>query len=148
MMVYIFDAAKTLFTFLYFQYYQCDLEKELNFGFTIKYNKNGKAQGKSIYVYHLDGLDYIVKSNAWIDLAIKGNASSFQGKAALQIYDPTTGLLQSESSGNFQLTIEAVDNEISKTLDTYKITVLDKNEVVSYTATGQLQGGNIIIYEK
>ncbi|MFZ3168600.1 MAG: choice-of-anchor U domain-containing protein [Candidatus Methanoperedens sp.] len=119
-----------------------------NFGFTAKYNKQGKVQGNSVYVYHQNGFDYIVKSNAWIGLAIKGITSSFQGKASLQIYDPATGLLQPGSSGNFQFTVEAVDNELSKTPDTYKITVLDKNGVVYHTATGQLQGGNIVIHEK
>ncbi len=119
-----------------------------SFGFTVKYNKQGKVQGNSLYIYRQNGLDYIVKSNAWIGLAIKGITSSFQGKASLQIYDPTTGLLQPGSSGNFQFTVEAVDNELSKTLDTYKITVLDKNGSVYHNATGQLQGGNIVIHEK
>ncbi|TRZ91404.1 MAG: hypothetical protein D4R88_01985 [Methanosarcinales archaeon] len=119
-----------------------------NFGFTVKYNKQGKVQGNSLYIYRQNGLDYIVKSNAWIGLAIKGITSSFQGKASLQIYDPAAGLIQPGSSGNFQFTVEAVDNELSKTLDTYKITVLDKDGLVYHTATGQLQGGNIVIHEK
>lgn len=119
-----------------------------SFGFTVRYNKKDKVQGNSVYVYRQNGFDYIVKSNAWIGLAIKGSTSSFQGKAALQIYDPTTGLLQPESSGNFQFTVEAVDNEASGSPDTYKITVLDKDGLVYHSATGELQGGNIVIHEK
>ncbi|MCQ6962291.1 alkaline phosphatase family protein [Methanolobus chelungpuianus] len=119
-----------------------------NFGFTAKYNNKGNVQGNSVYIYHQDGLDYIIKSNAWIGLAITGATSRFQGKASLQIYDSTTGLLQPESSGNFQFIVEAVDNESSGTPDSYYITVLDKNGVVYHTASGQLQGGNIVIHEK
>ncbi len=118
-----------------------------NFGFTVKYNRQGKVQGNSIYVYRQNGLDYIVKSNAWIGLAITGSNSRFQGKASLQIYDPATGLLQPGSSGNFQFTVEAVDNELSNTPDTYRITVLNRNGLVYHTATGRLQGGNIVIHE-
>jgi PKD repeat protein len=119
-----------------------------NFGFNVKYNKKGKVQGNSIYVYRLDGFDYIVKSNAWIGLAISDNTSSFQGKAVLQIFDPVTGELQPESSGNFQFTVEAMDNELNGNPDYYKITVLDKEGLEYHNATGSLEGGNIVIHDK
>lgn len=119
-----------------------------NFGFNVKYNKKGKVKGNSIYVYRLDGLDYIVKSNAWIGLAINDNTSTFQGKAVLQIFDPVTGELQPESSGNFQFTVEAMDNELNGNPDNYKITVLDKDGLEYHNATGSLKGGNIVIHDK
>ena len=119
-----------------------------NFGFNVKYNKKGKVKGNSIYVYRLDKLDYIVKSNAWIGLAINDNTSTFQGKAVLQIFDPVTGELQPESSGNFQFTVEAMDNELSSDPDYYKITVLDKEGLEYHNATGSLEGGNIVIHDK
>ena len=119
-----------------------------NFGFNVKYNKKGKVKGNSIYVYRLDGLDYIVKSNAWIGLAISDNTSTFQGKAVLQIFDPVTGELQPESSGNFQFTVEAMDNELNGNPDYYKITVLDKDGLEYHNATGSLNGGNIVIHDK
>jgi len=119
-----------------------------NFGFNVKYNKKGKVQGNSIYVYRLDGFDYIVKSNAWIGLAISDNTSTFQGKAVLQIFDPVTSELQPESSGNFQFTVEALDNELNGNPDYYKITVLDKDGLEYHNATGSLEGGNIVIHDK
>ncbi|MBC2697376.1 MAG: PKD domain-containing protein [ANME-2 cluster archaeon] len=119
-----------------------------NFGFNVKYNKKGKVKGNSIYVYRLDGLDYIVKSNAWIGLAISDNTSDFQGKAVLQIFDPVTGELQPESSGNFQFTVEAMDNELNGGPDYYEITVLDKEGLEYHNATGSLEGGNIVIHDK
>jgi PKD repeat protein len=119
-----------------------------NFGFNVKYHKKGKVKGNSIYVYRLDGLDYIVKSNAWIGLAISDNTSTFQGKAVLQIFDPVTGELQPESSGNFQFTVEATDNELNGNPDYYKITVLDKDGLEYHNATGSLEGGNIVIHDK
>ncbi|HJH31764.1 MAG TPA: hypothetical protein C5S50_06220 [Methanosarcinaceae archaeon] len=114
----------------------------------IKYNKKGKVQGNSIYVYRLNGFDYIVKSNAWIGLAISDNTSSFQGKAVLQIFDPVTGELQPESSDNFQFTVEAMDNELNGDPDYYEITVLDKDGLEYHNATGSLEGGNIVIHNK
>jgi parallel beta-helix repeat protein len=123
-------------------------ESHGNFGFNVKYNKNGKVQGNSIYVYRLDELDYIVKSNAWIGLAISDNTSTFQGKAVLQIFDPVTGELQPESSGNFQFTVEAMDNELNGNPDYYMMTVLDKDGLEYHNATGSLEGGNIVIHDK
>jgi len=119
-----------------------------NFGFNVRYNKNGKVKGNSIYVYRLDMLDYIVKSNAWTGLAISDNTSNFQGKAVLQIFDPVTGELQPESSGNFQFTVEATDNELNGNPDYYKIIVLDKDGLEYHNATGSLEGGNIVIHDK
>ncbi len=120
-------------------------ESHGNFGFVVRYTKSGQVKGQSVYVYRMNGLDYIVKSNAWIGLAISGNCASFQGKATLQIFDPSIEQVIS-SEGNYQFTVRACDHSGSTNnggVDIFSISVLDKTGLLYHQATGNLRGGNI-----
>ena len=59
----------------------------------------------------------------------------------------TSNLIFSE--GNYQYLVKAIDKaEPGKGVDTYNITILDKNGIEYHTAAGTLQGGNINIHLK
>ncbi len=122
-----------------------------NFGFNVKYTKSGKPQGHATYVYREDGWDVIVKSNAWIGLAIDGNHAFFEAKCVVQKYNPTTGELV-WAEGNYKFRVDVWDNDSEEGVDIYQIRVLDKNGVVYHEAgfdpLGELQGGNIVIHDE
>lgn len=69
-----------------------------NFGFNIKYQKNGNAQGNFLYIEHRPTGDVKVKSNALDTLSIAGNTAIILGKA-------TVGEV-----GNNQFRLTVVDN--------------------------------------
>jgi hypothetical protein len=121
-----------------------------NFGFVVRYNKSKQVKGQSVYVYRIAGWDYVIKSNAWIGLAIDNTHASFQGKCTVQMYDPSTGQLIADN-GNYTFRVDAIDNNAAKGMDVYQIRVLDKNGVLYHEAGfnpyGYLQGGNIIIHK-
>lgn len=101
-----------------------------------------------MYVFRQANLVYMVKSNAVIGLAISASCGSFQTKATLQIFDPSTGQILF-SDGNYQMTTKACDNTGTTTnsgTDTYGISVLDKNGLPYHNAGGNLQGGNITVH--
>jgi hypothetical protein len=122
-----------------------------NFGFNIKYNKRGKPQGNSLYVYREGGWNYIVKSNAWVGMAIDGNHAYFEAKCVIQKYNPATGELV-WGEGNYKFRVDVWDNDPDGGVDVYQIRVWDKNGVVFHEAgfdpIGYLQGGNILIHEE
>ena len=124
-----------------------------NFGFNVKYTRSGKPKGHSIYVYRDGEWDYIVKSNAWIGLAIDSteNHAYFEAKCVVQKYNPETGELVWDE-GNYKFRVDVWDNDSGGGVDVYQIRVLDKNGVVFHEAgfdpLGELQGGNIVIHDK
>ncbi len=125
-------------------------ESHGNFGFNVKYLKSGRMQGRSIYVYRLDQLVYIVRSNAWRGLAIQEQHAFFEGKCVIQIYDPETGELV-WSEGNYRFRVDVWDNDVDGGIDVYQIRALDKNGMLFHEAGsnpfGELQGGNIVIHD-
>lgn len=122
-----------------------------NFGFNVKYTKSGGVQGHSIYVYRDGGWDYIVKSNAWIGLAIESTHAYFEGKCVIQKYNPATEELV-WAEGNYKFRVDVWDNNPAGGIDVYQIRVLDKNGVLYHQAgfdpLGNLQGGNIVIHDE
>ncbi len=122
-----------------------------NFGFNVKYTKSGKPQGHSVYVYRDGEWDYIVKSNAWIGLAIEEGHAYFEAKCVVQKYNPATGELV-WAGGNYKFRVDVWDNDSDGGVDVYQIRVLDKNGVLFHEAgfdpLGELQGGNIVIHDK
>lgn len=120
-----------------------------NFGFVVRYTSSGNVQGHAVYIYRVGGLDYMIKSNAWIGLAIIGNHAYFQGKATLQVMDPTTGVLL-YNVGNYQFKVDVYDNTgttVNNGVDTYQITVWDNNGLVYHQAGGSLMGGQIMVHD-
>lgn len=124
-----------------------------NFGFNAKYTKSGKPKGHSIYVYREGEWNYIVKSNAWIGLAINSeeNHAYFEAKCVVQKYNPETEELVWDE-GNYKFRVDVWDNDGDGGVDVYQIRVLDKNGVPFHEAgfdpLGELQGGNIVIHDK
>jgi len=121
-----------------------------HFGFNVRYNKHGNLQGSLLYVYYEGGWNYIVKSNAWIGMAIEGNHAYFEAKCLIQKYNPATGeLIWSED--NYKFRVDVWDTDSYGGIDIYQIRVWDKNGVVYHEAgfnpIGRLQGGNIVIHD-
>jgi len=123
--------------------------QKANFGFNVKYKSNGLPKGQAIYVYRVGDWQFIVKSTAWIGMAIVDNHSFFEAKCVVQQYNSVTGeLLWSE--GNYNLRIDVWDNAEEGLGDVFQIRVYDKNGVLWHEAGfgpyGFLQGGNIVIH--
>ena len=120
-----------------------------NFGFVVRYNSAGNVQGHAVYVYRVGGLDYMIKSNAWIGMAIVGNHVYFQGKATLQVMDSATGVLL-YSVGNYQFRVDVYDNTgttVNNGQDTYQIAVWDNSGLVYHQAAGNLMGGQVMVHD-
>ncbi|MFW9846820.1 MAG: post-COAP-1 domain-containing protein, partial [Candidatus Thorarchaeota archaeon] len=120
-----------------------------NFGFNVKYKKNGLPGGQSIYVYREGDWEYLIKSNAWLGMAIEENHAFFEGKCTVQKFNIKTGELVWDE-GNYQFRVDVWDNDEDGGVDVYQIRVLDKNGLVFYDAgfdpLGYLEGGNVIIH--
>ncbi|MFX1315255.1 MAG: PKD domain-containing protein [Promethearchaeota archaeon] len=122
-----------------------------NFGFNVKYKKNGLPKGQAIYVYREDEYVFIVKANAWLGMAIdkENNYSIFEARCNLKKIDSITGAIVWEE-GNYRLTIEVKDNSKDGKNDVFQLRVHDKIGLIfheaGYDPYGILQGGNIIIH--
>ncbi|MFW9816964.1 MAG: NosD domain-containing protein, partial [Candidatus Thorarchaeota archaeon] len=121
-----------------------------NFGFNVKYRKNGLPRGQSIYVYRVGDWEYIVKSNAWLGMAIEDGHAFFEGKCTVQKFNSLTGELIWDE-GNYQFRVDVWDNDEAGGVDVYQMRVLDKYGVmfyeVGFNPVGYLEGGNIIIHK-
>jgi hypothetical protein len=120
-----------------------------SFGFNVRYKKNGLPGGQAIYVYRIGDWQYIVKSTAWLGMAIDQNHSFFEAKCVVQRYNILTGELV-WAEGNYQVRVDVWDNGEPGGSDVYQIRVYDKNGLIYYEAGfnpyGFLQGGNIQIH--
>ena len=119
-----------------------------NFGFNVKYHKNGDLKGQSIYVYRVDDWEIIVKSDIWNGMAIEENHAFFEGKAVVKMFNSKTGELV-WAENNYQFRVDVWDNEDGP--DVYQIRVYDKDGLVYHEAgfepLGYLGGGNIAIHK-
>ena len=122
-----------------------------NFGFNVKYKKNGLPKGQAIYVYREGDFVYIVKANAWIGMAIisEMNYTIFEAKCNIKQLNAKTGeIIWTE--GNYKLIIEAWDHSQDGKEDVFQIRVYDKIGLIYYEAGfdpyGFLYGGNIVIH--
>ncbi|MFX0021273.1 MAG: OmpL47-type beta-barrel domain-containing protein [Candidatus Hermodarchaeota archaeon] len=120
-----------------------------NFGFNVKYKKNGLPKGQAIYVYREGDWEYIIKSNAWEGMAIIDNHSFFEAKCVVQQYNSKTGELY-WSEGNYRMRIDVWDEDKDGGVDVFQIRVYDKIGLVYHEAgfdpLGILEGGNIVIH--
>ncbi|MFX1365501.1 MAG: PKD domain-containing protein [Promethearchaeota archaeon] len=120
-----------------------------NFGFNVKYKKNGLPKGQAIYVYREGDWEYIIKSNAWEGMAIIGNHSFFEAKCVVQKYNSKTGEL-AWSEGNYRMRVDVWDEYNDEGDDVFQIKVYDKIGQIYHRAgfdpLGILQGGNIVIH--
>ncbi|MHA2292397.1 MAG: NosD domain-containing protein [Candidatus Hodarchaeales archaeon] len=120
-----------------------------NFGFNVRFLKNGRVQGQSIYVYRVGEWEIIVKSNAWSGLAIEDTHAFFEGKAVVQMFNSKTGDLVWDE-GNYQFRVDVWENVDGS--DVYQIRIYDKNGLVFHDAgfspLGELGGGHIAIHRE
>ena len=122
-----------------------------NFGFNVKYKKNGAPKGQAIFVYKEGDYTVIVKANAWVGMAIisEDNYTIFEAKCNVKKVDQLTGEVIWEE-GNYRLVIEAWDNSNDGKEDVIQIRVYDKIGIVFHEAGfdpyGILGGGNIVIH--
>lgn len=127
-----------------------------NFGFTVRYSKNGSPAGQAVYVYRgTDGYNYVIKSNSWTGGGITfpaSNTVSFSAKANVTVIDRATGLaVTGLGGGNYTFRVDATDNGAPGSTDTYAITVYAPNGVLFHQAgtTGSqlgLGGGNVTVH--
>jgi hypothetical protein len=110
-----------------------NLGKHANFGFTVKFLKNGNIQGNSLYIFRAtadigNGLgvreyNFIVKSNAMTGLKIyllsnkllacpigakSGCGATFTGKATIKAVDRATGVTYN-TGGNYLFQVDVSD---------------------------------------
>jgi len=127
-----------------------------NFGFTVRFNKNGSPTGQSVYVYRgADGYNYVIKSNSWNGGGITfpaSNTVSFSAKANVTVIDRSTGLaVPGLGGGNYTFKVDSTDNGAPGSTDKYAITVYAPNGVLYHQAgtTGSqlvLGGGNVTVH--
>jgi hypothetical protein len=128
----------------------CDSEgNKGNFGFNVKYKRNGLPGGQAIYIFRDGDWEYIIKSNAWLGMAIEGNHAFFEAKCTVQQVNSETGVVIWDE-GNYQLRVDVWDGEEEGDVDVFQIRVYDKDGVVWYEAgfdpMGYLEGGAIAIH--
>jgi uncharacterized repeat protein (TIGR01451 family) len=140
-----------------------------NFGFTVKYLKNGNIQGNSLFIYRVQtdlGLGYGLRDYNWI---VKSNAmtalnqacttttpivctATFTGKSTVTAVDRLTGVAYS-LGGNYQFEVDVTDNgepgsKSAVIPDTYAVRVWTTTGGTYYQlgqpkAQVALNGGNI-----
>lgn len=100
-----------------------------NFGFNVKYQKNGNAQGQVLYIEHRAGGPYKFKSNNLSTLSIAGNTAILLGKAVI------------DGTGNWQFRLTAIDNGEPGSSDALGLQVTGEPTLDFAPVT--LSGGNI-----
>lgn len=109
------------------------------FGFVAKYLKNGKIQGRVIYIEHRDTGNVTLKSNAMKSMSIVGDSAVIVGKATL------------DGVGNYEFRLTAVDHGEAGTDDRFGLDVRDPNRVPVASLTYApivIDSGNIVVPHK
>lgn len=107
-----------------------------SFGVSIKYLKNGNAQGSFLYVEHGPTGDVVLKSNAIGNVAIVGNEAVATGKAILN------------GVGNHAFIARIIDNGEPGSSDKFGLRVIDPGGAVVLRLTFDpitLSGGNVSV---
>ncbi|MHA2211339.1 MAG: PKD domain-containing protein [Candidatus Thorarchaeota archaeon] len=121
-----------------------------NFGFNVKYKKNGLPKGQFVYIYRTGEYKFRIKSTAWLGMAIIEDHSFFEAKCVVEQYDAETDeLIWSE--GNYIVRVDVWDNTGTEGLeDVFQLRVYGKQGLVYYESGfdpyGTLQGGSIVIH--
>jgi hypothetical protein len=105
-----------------------------NFGFSVKYLKNGSPQGSFAFVEHRSTGDVKLKSNSLQSLSIAGNTGVLLGKASLN------------DVGNYTFRLTIVDNGEPGSSDQFGLQVTSPNGSIIPDLTFSpitISGGNI-----
>jgi hypothetical protein len=125
-----------------------DIGTKVNFGFNVKYNKNGKnLLGNVNIIIRSGGHVYQIKSTALESLGVNGNQANFTSKANIQDITDPQNPISIEGNATLQLWITDGDN------DTIGIQVLNKNGGTWFTSNWDgtrtieqiLGGGNVSV---
>jgi subtilisin family serine protease len=100
-----------------------------NFGFNVKYQKNGNAQGQILFIEHRPSGNVKVKSNNLGTLSIAGDTAIILGKAVI------------DGTGNWQFRLTAIDNGEPGSSDALGLQVTGDASLTFAPVT--LSGGNI-----
>lgn len=123
-----------------------------NFGFNVKYNKNGSSlQGNINAIVRNGGRVYQIKGNAMTSLSVAGNKATYNGKANIQ--DITDPLNPFSIDGNGTLQVKLTDNGEPGKTDTISITIWNKNGGLWFASNWDgtrtleqvLGGGNLVV---
>ncbi len=123
-----------------------------NFGFSVKYNKNGtNLQGNINAIVRNGGRVYQIKGNAMTSLAVNGKKATYNGKANIQ--DITDPLNPIAIDGNGSLQVKLTDMGEPGKSDTISITIWNKNGGLWFSSNWNgttsveqlLGGGNLVV---
>jgi hypothetical protein len=136
-----------------------DLGTKTNFGFNVKYNKNGtNLQGNMNVIIRNNGRVYQIKGNAMTSLAVQPNGATgggtavFNGKANIQ--DITNAATPIAIDGNASLQVTITDNGEPGSTDKIGVTLWNKNGGLWFSSSWDgtktveqvLGGGNLIVH--
>ena len=126
--------------------------KHGNFGFNVRYDKNGNLKGQAVFVYRgADGYTYMFKSNAWQGgfFALPDTQhASFSGKCNMQLMDAAGNFIT--SVGNLTCRVDMTDLGEPGSSDRYAFTATNGSGGIVHQAGNVgsqvlLGGGNIKI---
>ncbi|WP_201361691.1 family 43 glycosylhydrolase [Dictyobacter formicarum] len=115
-----------------------------DFGFNVKYLKNGQAQGQFIYIEHRPTGDVVVKSNVLDTLAIIKSSPT----SSTAVF---TGKATNNGVGNYTFQVTGVDNGEPGTNDQFGLKLSSPGGAVVADLTFDpltLNGGNIQIHQE
>jgi hypothetical protein len=123
-----------------------------NFGFNVKYNKNGtNLQGNINAIVRNGGRVYQIKGNAMTSLSVSANKATYNGKA--NITDITDPLNPIAIDGNGSLQVKLTDMGEPGKADTISITIWNKSGGLWFASNWDgtktieqlLGGGNVVV---
>jgi probable HAF family extracellular repeat protein len=124
-----------------------------NFGFNVKFNKNGtNLQGNINAIIRNGGRVYQIKGNAITSLSVSGDKAIYNGKANIQ--DITDPLNTIAVDGNGTLQIKLTDMGEPGKSDTISLTIWNKNGGLWFASNWDgtktieqlLGGGNLVVH--
>lgn len=126
-----------------------------NFGFNVKYTKNGSSlQGNVTVLVRRGTTVYQFKGNSLTNLTVSSPAATFTGKANLQSWSESDPSTVTSLAGNLQMQLTMHDSGTSGSTDTLGITVWDSSGALLFssdwggakTVEMALGGGNLQVH--